>query len=202
MAEAYRSHRWWGSESNLRHGQDRQGVRVDTPDEVFLTCEGRAAGGWRMESWNVGVPYQWGGFDTLKAFDQKCTRGLAAGDLYTAAKRAGLEQEVSREATGIDCSGLVSRCWRLPRAYSTRDLPRLCTPLASLDELKAGDILNVHNAHVLLFTGWESPRRERLWVYETGIATGWKVDRQIKTRAWVEAGRYQPWRYRGIRDEG
>ena len=33
---------------------------------------------------------------------------------------------VSRFAAGVDCSGFVSRCWRLDRPFSTRELPALC----------------------------------------------------------------------------
>lgn len=98
---------------------------------------------------NDGFPYQWGGFDTPAEFDRKIAAGHAAGDIYTPAKRAALESAVSAEACGIDCSGLISRCWRLDRSYSTRELASLCTPLSSLEDLRPVDILNVHNAYVL-----------------------------------------------------
>ena len=59
------------------------------------------------------MPYQWGGFSSTEEFLQGLKAGKAAGDVYTAEKRRLLEAAVSKQAVGIDCSGLISRCWRL-----------------------------------------------------------------------------------------
>ena len=115
IAESYRSHRWLPAEGNVRHGVDAAGIRVDTPD-ISYQKPGAVPGWWRAGAWNTGVPYQWGGFATPEEFDRGLAAGLAAGDVYTLEKRRLLDAAVSREATGIDCSGFVSRCWRLPRS--------------------------------------------------------------------------------------
>ncbi|WP_166647021.1 hypothetical protein [Prosthecobacter fusiformis] len=192
-AEVYAQHRWRPTSANVRHGRDAQAIQVDTPDVGYAKC-----GWWRPGRWNQGMPYQWGGFDTPTEFDQKVRSGLAAGDVYTAAKRAGLDAAVSREAAGIDCSGLISRCWQLERSYSTRELPSLCVPLSSYDELRPGDILNTHNAHVLLFADWGNTAGTQMWVYEAGSYPTWKVlRRQVDCSALREKG-YLPFRYRHI----
>lgn len=200
LAEAYRQHRWLPTAANIRHGRDAQGIQVDTPDTTFHAGDGLHPDRWTPGRYQVGVPYQWGGFDTLAAFDQKTRAGLAAGDAYTAAKRAGLDSAVSQEATGIDCSGLISRCWRLDRSFSTRELPSLCQRLASYDDLRPGDILNTHNAHVLLFAGWRDAARSRMVIYEAGCHPTWRVVRRMIPRQAVQAKGYLPFRYRGIRD--
>jgi hypothetical protein len=148
--------------------------------------------------WNEGVPYQWGGFSTLAEFDRGIAAGKAAGDVYTLQKRALLEAAVSDEAVGIDCSGFVSRCWRLPRAYSTRELDGICLRLPSYDALMPGDVLNTYNAHCLLFGGWVDAQRSRIWAYETGIPPHWKVIRHRPTVASLKASGFVPLRYPGL----
>jgi hypothetical protein len=198
-AEAYRTHRWLAGEANVRHGWDRKGVRVDTPDIGYQVR--RAIPGWWVPGqWNQGVPYQWGGFCSVAEFDRGVARGLAAGDVYTLEKRAGLEAAVTDEAVGIDCSGFVSRCLGLPRAYSTRELAAVCERLPGYEALRPGDILNTYNAHCLLFGGWEDAGRTRMWAYETGIPPHWKVIRHRPTVESLKASGFQPLRYRGIKD--
>ena len=199
IAEAYRMHRWRSSTANVRHGIDAAGVRVDTPDVRFVPTDGTRPGWWLPGSWNVGVPYQWGGFDTLAEFDRKVAAGFAAGDIYTQAKRAGLERAVSREAAGIDCSGFISRCWRLDRSVSTRELTRLCVPLKNYRELEPGDVLNVHNSHVVLFAGWLNGAKTHMLAYETGVGPTWKVLRHVRSCEELRARGYKPYRYRHIR---
>lgn len=200
VAEAYRTHRWTGAQANVRHGPDACGIRVDTPDTGLSAALPGERGWWRPGRPARGLPYCWGGFDSLEQFDDKLARGLAGGDIYTVAKRAGLESAVSAETAGIDCSGLVSRCWRLPRAESTRSLPALCDPLPDLDALRAGDILNVRNHHVMLFIRWIEDGR---WaeVYEVGATPAWRVHRHGVARELLKARNYRPLRYRGIRDD-
>lgn len=146
-----------------------------------------------------GVPYQWGGFSTIEEFDAGVKAGKAAGDVYTEAKRTLLDDAVSTEAVGIDCSGYISRLWKLPRSYSTRELPGLCKEI-SWPSLKPGDILNTHNAHCLLFAGWDDKKRTKLLAYETGCPPSWRVLSHTIDVEWLKSLGYKPWRYRGIRD--
>jgi hypothetical protein len=145
------------------------------------------------------MPYQWGGFATPEEFDRGLAAGLAAGDVYTTEKRRLLDAAVSRRATGIDCSGLISRCWNLPRSCSTRELPSLCLPLASWDDLLPGDILNVHNAHVILFAGWHDAAHSQIIAIEAGVPPHWLVVRRVVPRSRLESQGFRPFRYRGMR---
>ena len=172
---------------------------MDTPDAGFSAPD-ITPGWWVPGQWNEGVPYQWGGFCTLRQFDRGVARGLAAGDVYTLEKRRLLDTGVSREAVGIDCSGFVSRCWGLPRPYSTRELAAICTPLSDYDELLPGDILNTHNPHCLLFAAWVDAGRSRIWAYEAGVAPEWKVVRHRPTVASLKDCGFVPLRYRGMAD--
>lgn len=199
IAEQYRAHRWIPSAANVRHGIDAGGVVVDTPD-IGYQKPGAVPGWWVPGIVNEGIPYQWGGFVTPEQFDRDVASGKAAGDVYTQQKRHLLDAAVSRDATGIDCSGFVSRCWRLPRSFSTREFQSICDPILSWDDLRPGDILNTFNGHVCLFAGWADAARTRLVAYETGIPPHWLVVRHIVSANELKAKGFAPFRYRGIRE--
>ena len=200
IAEVYRTHGWRPDPRNVRHGFDARGIRVDTPDRDFKPVGGIRPGWWIPNEWNEGIPYQWGGFDSPAQFDAKVAAGYAAGDVYTPEKRAALYDAVSLEACGVDCSGFISRCWRLPRPYSTRELPDLCESRADFASLAPGDILNKTNEHVLLFIAWADEEKSRLYAYETGSPPTWKVECHLMPTDFLIRTGYQPFRYRGMRE--
>jgi cell wall-associated NlpC family hydrolase len=196
IAESYRIHRWIGSERNIKHGLDTKGIRIDTPD-IGFNPPGAIPGWWQPGIESEGIPYQWGGFATPAQFDAGIAKGLAAGDVYTTAKRQALDDAVSTQATGIDCSGYISRCWRLPRSYSTRELPALCDEIKWPD-LRPGDLLNITNSHCLLVAGWQDPGQQEVLVYETGCPPTWKAMRHPINAAWLRSLGYRAYRYRGM----
>ncbi len=198
-ARAYQTLSWIPTTRNILHGLDSDRIRVDTPDQS-LHRAGTRPGWWVPSQTNVGVPYMWGGFSSLEQFAEGIKAGKAAGDVYTAEKRARLDAAVSKECVGIDCSGLVSRCWKLPRSYSTRELPALCVELPSYDALKRGDILNTENSHVLLFVGWKDDTHQRLFAYEAGSPPSWKVLLDDIPIQLLQGQNYKPYRYGHIRD--
>ena len=145
------------------------------------------------------MPYQWGGFDTPESFLRKIAEGKKAGDIANDAKRKLGDPGTSAESCGIDCSGFVSRCWNLTRPWSTRELHRICDPLASWDDLKAGDIL-LNDRHVVLFVKWTKPGEE-LAAYEAGPLPVWRVSACGLLADKLKEKGYAPWRYRHIREE-
>jgi len=202
IAESYRTHRWYPSATNVYHGDDANGIRVDTPDHRYqpTATEDSRPGWWVPGKTNVGIPYQWGGFDTPASFDQAVEAGKFAGDIYTLRKRALLDDAVSDQACGIDCSGFISRCWRLERSFSTRELAGLCDELEKFSDLKAGDLVNKSNVHALLFVEWVDAGKTRFVAYETGSPPTWKVLRHPVSVDHVKGLGYRPYRYRDIRD--
>lgn len=195
----YLTHTWKPTERNAFHGVDPEGIRVDTPDAAYRPADTRP-GWWIPGKKNVGIPYTWGGFDTPESFDAAVKAGKYAGDIYTEEKRRLLDAAVSRHTAGIDCSGLISRCWKLPRSYSTRELTALCDPVTDWSQLRPGDIFNRHNAHVLLFAGWEGPGHDRLSAYETGAPPTWKVLLNTMPLKFLLDQGYTAWRYRRMVD--
>ncbi len=199
LAEKYVTHRWKAEPRHVKHGLDAEGIRVDTPDADFRQ-PGRTPGWWLTgpDKMNVGIPYCWGGSDTPESFDAGLRQGKWAGDVYTSQKRAGLESAVSRHTAGVDCSGFISRCWKLEWHCSTRSIPKICDKLASYDDLKPGDAINTFNGHVLLFVAFTSADRGELLVYETGSPLGWLVTKHTTTVPFLKNQGYEPYRYRGM----
>src|SRR5882762_7695805 len=138
VAESYVNHRWQSSDKNLRHGADSHGVQIHTPDRPGGHGSPDEAC-WEIGAANSGVAYKWGGFDTPESFDAGVRAGKAAGDVYTPDKRRLGGNAVSGDAVGIDCSGFVSRCWKLPHKYDTSTLAEICQKLPSPDQLQPAD---------------------------------------------------------------
>ena len=200
-AREYTALRWKGSQRLAFHGRDADGLRVDTPDAHPGTQ--KQAGFWWKVGENVGMPYKWGGFDTPQQFLSRLTSGetVYAGDYAASAKVAGGDAAVSRFAAGVDCSGLVSRCWGLPRPYSTRQLPGICRPLKSVDELRPGDILLRPGEHVQIFVRWTNEQHTHYHAIEAAGIPEWRCFEIIYPRnAFITHRGFTPWRYRGIRD--
>lgn len=199
-ARAYTSLVWEGKKQHVLHGTAPDGLRIDTPDA--LSAAQQKPGFWWKLGKNVGMPYKWGGFDTPEQFLERLATEpvVFAGDYASADKVRGGDDAVSLYAAGIDCSGLVSRCWGLPRPYSTRELPGICKPLDSLDELRPGDIILRPGEHVQLFVRWEDADHTRYRAIEAAGDPEWRCFEIIYRRETLTASRgFTPWRYLGIR---
>jgi len=197
MAHRYTQVEWMPESRHVRHGPDSAGIMVHTPD-LSVSWNGDRRGWWKPGVPARGMPYQWGGFDTPESFLSKIAAGSKAGDVGDAAKRLLGDAGTSAESCGIDCSGFVSRCWKLPRPFSTRELPGICDRLESWDELRSGDILLNHQ-HVLLFARWIVPGK-MIGAYEAGPIPDWRVHAcGIPKDKLLKEG-YAPWRYRGLED--
>lgn len=198
IAQRYTRHSWRPFARNILHGADRAGVVVQTPD-VSLQQPPERPGWWIPGDVNEGMPYKWGGFDDPASFDVAIANGSAAGDVSSPAKRRADNAGVSSHAAGVDCSGFVSRCLKLPRVHDTTQLPSLCQRLPSAQDLRPGDLLNISRGHVILCAGWARPDRTWIYYYETGGGPNyWKPGlKEAPLDALLDLG-YQPLRYSGM----
>ena len=204
IAEAYAQYEWRPTMTNTYHGLDASGVRVDTPDVKWW---GR--GGWYLGRVNVGVPYCWGGDSTLREVDEGILAGRPAGyDFRVSVSADWHSVPASSLPVGVDCSGFVSRCWRLKLKRSTRGLIEDCGQLPSFDELLPGDAIDKPNLHVVLFEKWLDQRHDKILVVEAGTGKEddnkkhpeycEKVHENVYERTWLSTNGYVPLRYRGI----
>jgi hypothetical protein len=162
LADRYFHHAWKPSTKNVMHGDDPKGVRVDTPDAGF------SPGWWRPDQINIGLPYKWGGFSSIEEFDLGLASGKYAGDAWTDAREKADGGPASDEAVGVDCSGFVSRCWKLPEQYSTQFLPGLCDSLPEMSALKRGDLIDKPGVHCLLFKEFANSAKTKAITYQSG----------------------------------
>ena len=193
IAASFADHRWTPSAQNVRHGKDSDGILVSTPDASTGNPDL-----WKAGEPSVGVPYKWGGFDTLESFNRGIRAGKAGGDLYSAEKRRLGGKAVSGSCVGLDCSGFISRCWKLAEKQSTSSLEGLCTRLRSLAELKPGDILNTAGGHVVLFSKWLDDTQTRFLCYEAEPFS--RVRASERDAKEMVAMGYTPLRYKKIVD--
>ncbi|MGV3659859.1 MAG: hypothetical protein ACO1TE_06735 [Prosthecobacter sp.] len=201
IAQRFSTHPWQPFARNILHGKDKAGILVNTPD-VSHEPQHERRGWWMPGQVNTGIPYKWGGFDNAASFDAAVANGSAAGDVSSPEKRRADNAAVSAHATGVDCSGFVSQCLKLPRAHDTTQLPAVCTELPSAQDLRPGDVLNIPRRHVLLCAGWANPEHTWIYYYETGGAPDyWRPGlKQAPLDALLELG-YKPLRYRGMAHE-
>lgn len=193
VAESFANHRWLPTAQNVLHGRDGAGITVHTPDHSTGNPDL-----WQPGQPSVGVPYKWGGFDSLESFARGIKAGKAAGDLYNAEKRRLGGKAVSGSAVGLDCSGFVSRCWGLKEKQSTSSLARLCVKLRSLADLRPGDVLNQAGGHVVLFVKWLDSSQTRFLCYEAEPYSRVRASERHAPEMLV-AG-FSPLRFRQIRD--
>ena len=122
IAQDLATHPWRPFAGNILHGKDKAGILVNTPDAGHEPQLPRK-GWWIPGQVNEGIPYKWGGFDGPASFDAAVANGHAAGDVSSPAKRRADNSGVSAHAAGVDCSGFVSRCLKLPVRARYRKLP-------------------------------------------------------------------------------
>lgn len=198
IAQELATHPWRPFAGNILHGKDTSGILVNTPDVTHEPGQPRK-GWWVPGIVNEGIPYKWGGFEDSAAFDVAVAAGFAAGDVSSPEKRRADNSAVSKYAAGLDCSGFVSRCLKLPTVHDTRQLPLVCDVLPSGYDLRPGDILNISGRHVILCAGWSKPDKTWTYYYETGGGPQyWKPSlKEAPLASLLDLG-YQPLRYRGM----
>jgi len=199
LAEQYTRHPWRPFARNILHGKDSARIPVETPDVSYRPVSGRT-GWWVPGQINHGIPYKWGGFDDLDSFDRAVAKGRPAGDVASPAKRQANNAAVSADGVGVDCSGFVSRCLKLPRVHDSAELPSICDPIDPRD-LRPGDLLVIPNRHASIVAGWAKPDQSWVYLYETGGQPDWKPDLKASPLDKLLALGFQPLRYRGMARE-
>ncbi len=91
----------------------------------------------------LSVPYDWGGYDTVAAYDSQMSPGTGkAGNINSS---AGLSCSY-----GVDCSGFVGRVWQKTTKYSTKTLPNISYSI-SLGSMDDYDLFNKYGSHAMMY---------------------------------------------------
>ncbi len=161
----YANHEWNATERNMLHGTDLDGVPVDTPD---VTWKGEVldCGWWKVGEVNKGVAYGWGNASTIEAFDVGLTEGKLAGNVPEDKSRMR-----SKHSVGVDCSGLLTRCWNLSKKIATRDIPKVADKI-SLAEIRQGDVFAKVGSHVMFFVEFLDEEQKLVKIVDSTRSTG------------------------------
>jgi hypothetical protein len=176
IADTYVQLVWTCAHNNISNGT------VKTPDGKDLKTPE-----WILAGSNKQVPYQWGGFSTIAQFIQGLQNGKYAGDNVCTGNG-------SSTAVGVDCSGFVSRCWKLSSHYSTSMMPSILNSLASWTELKKGDA--IHKVGHVRMSIVNNPNGTVNLVESSG--KDWRVS--YRAYNFTELDGYSPYRYKNMLD--
>jgi hypothetical protein len=141
------------------------------------------------------LPYRWGGYESLEGFREKLGKGFLAGDVCTC-RSAADGYCITPNATGVDCSGFVSRTLE-DKYYTTSTLHRVTDRLGDLRELRPGDLLNRAGNHVRLFVGFAEGGPLALRTIESAVSCGGVCAASYTVS---QLARYVPLRYRYVKD--
>jgi hypothetical protein len=146
---AYRDHAWTPQDRNLRNPCDTQivpGWPIDCPKKDRFVRPPQFVRK-PYGSPQIGIPYDWGGTDTIDGFDRKTADGYVAGNIGG----TFWSDDNRRVTTGVDCSGLLANVWKLGRHISTSELETVSVPLRDFVDMRLGDIFLLAGKHVMLY---------------------------------------------------
>lgn len=163
-AMLYVEHEWYATENNVMHGVDENGRFVDTPD---ITWQGEKldCGWWKVNQINTGVPYGWGNASTIEEFDIGIEMGKYAGNVPEDTSRYG-----SWCSVGVDCSGLLTVCWELPKKIAARDIPNIADVI-DVEDIRQGDVFAIRT-HVMLFKEFADSEKTKVRIIDSTRSTG------------------------------
>ena len=126
----------------------------------------------------VGIPYCWGGFDSLDTSNNTSYSNFSAAINagYTAGNVSSESTGKVGGTTGLDCSGYVSTVYNLSSKLGTGDLSNYGTLLNSVDSLQTMDFLVRYSSsygtnHVVLFYNWIDKSSGRFTICEANNPT-------------------------------
>lgn len=182
----YANYKWIAQEKNVMHGIDENGRYVDTPD-ITWTGEVLKCGWWKVGEVNIGIPYGWGNASTLEEFDLGIKQGKYAGNVPEDKTRYG-----SHNTVGVDCSGLLTVCWELPKKIATRDIPEYAFAI-DMEEIQQGDVLAKIGSHVMFFKEFADCEKKEVIIIDSTRSTG-KVSQRKENVAELFAKGYVVYR--------
>ena len=189
-ALAYANYQWTAHAENVLHGLDFDGIYVDTPD-ISWTGEQFNCGWWKVDEVNVGIPYGWGNASTIEEFEAGIRNGKYAGNVPEDKKR-----HVSHNTVGVDCSGLLTVCWELPKKIATRDIPLYASVVDRLDDIQQGDVFAKVGSHVMFFKEFADADKREVVIIDATRSTG-KVSQRTENMAELLAKGYAIYRKNG-----
>ena len=176
---------WTPTEKNQYHGDDKDGVLVNTPNADYSSAKYPTCGWWRANASNQGIPYKWGGCCTIVEFQQGISDGKFAGNIVDIPQKG---KSTSQYCIGVDCSGFVSVCWGLSKHYNTEKLTSVSSKLENTDYLLPGDIFLKPNYHVMIFVAFVNSKKSSAIIIDASRKLGKVSSRLINVPTLLSRG--------------
>jgi hypothetical protein len=176
LAKAMSEHQWTVGAANLK-----------------APCVTKYRPSFQLNQRVTGIAYDWGGMDTIAAFDRKIAAGQAAGSHQ--------EEGVSKCTTGVDCSGLVSLVWKQTDKFGTANMDSIAIRLTIdvLTQLEKGDALNRSGSHIVLFDSYNSDGSINVYEARGGTTSRVVFSRNQPWSRFLDPTRlYVPIRYKAV----
>lgn len=160
------------------------------------SCSGRGKPRYLGSAGNYySVSYDWGGFDTISAWNNYMANNYQAGDIDTCYPlKDGKCYGIESCSKGVDCSGFVSRTWQLTSKKGTCTLEDISTQLPSKNDMLRGDIYNKCGTHTVLFSSFGS---DGMWGYESTTYNSYDRVKYFYSQ-WTRLSGYNPRRYNNV----
>ncbi len=170
----YADVKWEACEKNTFHGLDSDGVMVNTPD-ITYSSKVYNCGWWKPNQINTGMVYSWGGCTTIDEFQDEINEGKYVGNVPDVR-----DKRRSQKCVGVDCSGLVTICWKLNKKASTKTIALVSTKLESLEVLKSGDVILKPGSHVMIFSKYLDNKNKTAEIIDASRSTGRVLVRSVE----------------------
>ena len=105
--------------------------------------------------------------ESVEEFEKGISEGKYAGNVPEDKSR-----HVSYDCVGVDCSGLLTVCWELPKKISTRIIPDYANVIESIDEIQQGDVLAKVGSHVMFFKEFVDDEKKEIIIIDATRSTG------------------------------
>lgn len=86
----------------------------------------------------------------------------------------------SHHVVGVDCSGLLTICWGLPKKIATRDIPGYAARIEKIEEIQQGDVFAKIGSHVMFFKEFADNEKAEVIIIDATRSTGKVSKRKVK----------------------
>ena len=121
-----------------------------------------------------------------RLLQSKCNRLICADGKYAGNVPEDTSRYGSWNTVGVDCSGLLTVCWGLPKKIAARDIPNIAKVI-DISEIRQGDVLAIRS-HVMIFKEFIDEEKSRVRIIDSTRSTGKVSQREFLVSDLLEQG--------------
>lgn len=94
---------------------------------------------------------------------------------------------MSYDSVGVDCSGLLTICWKLQKKISTKLIPEYATVI-DISDIEQGDVFAKPGSHVMFFKEFLDEAKSKVRIIDATRSTGKVSERDFEVQKVFEDG--------------